>query len=402
MRVEKRGEPLVSLTPTNGAEQLAFNVIFSGVDNLPKTTPHSRSRQHSTSGYITPNTLTGGNAGSISEGLNTSNWDNKSMLSSVSVGSVTSVYSEREESFTHGIRIKGDLNFSVDYEDKSGTLRIFVKQAREIAAADSKLNSSNTYVKAYLLPDKTKASKRKTKVKKNSTNPFYNESLIYEIARSDMAYRTLQLSVWHYRHAKANLFLGEVLVPLADYRFSSTPIWRALQNRNSLGGDGYHRLTKGQIRLGLMYVPQSEDQGELQIHIQNATDLNVPLGASGGGENKNVVNPFVKTYLLPERPKESKRKTTIIKKTNNPTWGQTLVYKGIAKTQLPSIGVEVIIWDATKIGHHEYLGGCNLNAGSRSGYGMDATGTERSLWVEMMSKPNTLVEGNVPLRSTMD
>ncbi|VDL58238.1 unnamed protein product [Hymenolepis diminuta] len=173
-------------------------------------------------------------------------------------------------------------------------------------------------------------------------------------------------------------------------------------NQNSLGGDGYHRLTKGQIRLGLMYVPQSEDQGELQIHIQNATDLNVPLGASGGGENKNVVNPFVKTYLLPERPKESKRKTTIIKKTNNPTWGQTLVYKGIAKTQLPSIGVEVIIWDATKIGHHEYLGGCNLNAGSRSGYGMDATGTERSLWVEMMSKPNTLVEGNVPLRSTMD
>ncbi|VDL58960.1 unnamed protein product [Hymenolepis diminuta] len=36
------------------------------------------------------------------------------------------------------------MNFSVDYEDKSGTLRIFVKQAREIAAADSKLNSSNT------------------------------------------------------------------------------------------------------------------------------------------------------------------------------------------------------------------------------------------------------------------
>lgn len=44
-----------------------------------------------------------------------------------------------------------------------------------------------------------------------------------------------------------------------------------------------------------MYVPQTEDQGELQIHIQNATDLNVPLGASGGGDNKNVVNPFVKT-----------------------------------------------------------------------------------------------------------
>ncbi|VDO03916.1 unnamed protein product [Rodentolepis nana] len=87
------------------------------------------------------------------------------------------------------------------------------------------------YVKTYLLPDKTKASKRKTKVKKNSTSPFYNEALIYEIPRSDLVYRTLQLSVWHFRRAKANLFLGEVLFPLAEHQFSPTPIWKALQNR---------------------------------------------------------------------------------------------------------------------------------------------------------------------------
>nr|CDS31063.1 synaptotagmin protein 4 [Hymenolepis microstoma] len=391
----------VTLTPASGAEQLAFNVIFSGVDNLPKTTPRPRSRHHSTSGCNTLSTPAAGNTGSISEGLNTSNWDNRSILSAASVGSVTSVYSEREESFTHGIRITGDLNFSVDYDDKSGTLRIFIKQAHEIAIADPKLGSSNTYVKTYLLPDKTKASKRKTKVKKNSTSPFFNESLIYEISRSDVAYRTLQLSVWHFRRAKANLFLGEVLFPLADYQFSPTPVWRALQNRNSLNGDYDRRLTKGHIQLGVMYVTQDQEQGELQIYIKSATDLNVPLGASGG-DGKNIINPFVKTYLLPERAKETKRKTKVIKKSNNPTWEEVLVYKGIVKTQIPSIGVQVVVWDAPKIGYYEYLGGCNLNAGSRSGFGMDATGIERSLWVEMMSKPNTMIEGNVPLRSTMD
>ena len=62
----------------------------------------------------------------------------------VSVGSVTSVYSEREESFTHGLVITGDLSFSVDYDDKTSSLRVYVKQAREVAVADTKTNSSNT------------------------------------------------------------------------------------------------------------------------------------------------------------------------------------------------------------------------------------------------------------------
>ncbi|KAM3187218.1 hypothetical protein ACTXT7_002710 [Hymenolepis weldensis] len=103
MGVRKGEEPLISLTPANGAEQLAFNVIFSGVDNLPKTTPHSRSRQHSTSGRITPNTLTGGNAGSISEGLNTSNWDNKSMLSAKFMQKKSDIQSDRVGKIGRGV-----------------------------------------------------------------------------------------------------------------------------------------------------------------------------------------------------------------------------------------------------------------------------------------------------------
>ncbi|VDM18698.1 unnamed protein product [Hydatigera taeniaeformis] len=124
------------VSPATGAEQLAFNVIFSGVDELPKTLPRTRSRQHSSSGYATPNTLTGYSDGN--------NWDNRSMVSGVSVGSVTSIYSEREESFTHGIIITGELSFSIDYDDKSSSLRIFVKQAREVAVADKKTNNSST------------------------------------------------------------------------------------------------------------------------------------------------------------------------------------------------------------------------------------------------------------------
>lgn len=62
----------------------------------------------------------------------------------MSVGSVTSVYSEREESFTHGISVTGDLSFSVDYDEKSGCLRVYVKQGRQVAVADPRTGHSDT------------------------------------------------------------------------------------------------------------------------------------------------------------------------------------------------------------------------------------------------------------------
>lgn len=88
-----------------------------------------------------------------------------------------------------------------------------------------------SYVKSYLLPDKTRLSKRKTRVKKRTVNPVFNEQLIYPIDKNDLAYRTLQISVWHHRKLQSNLFLGENLVAMADYRFSSTPTWHPLQPR---------------------------------------------------------------------------------------------------------------------------------------------------------------------------
>ena len=36
---------------------------------------------------------------------------------------------------------------------------------------------SSSYVKVYLLPDKTKSGKRKTKVKKHTLNPAFDEIL---------------------------------------------------------------------------------------------------------------------------------------------------------------------------------------------------------------------------------
>ena len=70
--------------------------------------------------------------------------------------------------------ITGEVLVGVEY--KGGQLLVHVNKARGLAAADSN-GLSDPYVKTYLLPDKSKHSKRKTETKKMTLYPVYNQTL---------------------------------------------------------------------------------------------------------------------------------------------------------------------------------------------------------------------------------
>ncbi len=70
--------------------------------------------------------------------------------------------------------ITGELCLKLHRKDTE--LLIYVDRARGLAAADSN-GYSDPYVKTYLLPDKSKQSKRKTEVKKKTLQPVYKETL---------------------------------------------------------------------------------------------------------------------------------------------------------------------------------------------------------------------------------
>ena len=70
--------------------------------------------------------------------------------------------------------VTGEVLFGLEYH--SGQLLVRVVRARDLAAAD-KGGSSDPYVKTYLLPDKKRETKKKTKVVKKTLNPTYNETL---------------------------------------------------------------------------------------------------------------------------------------------------------------------------------------------------------------------------------
>lgn len=178
---------------------------------------------------------------------------------------MASVYSGAGEGRYGTVVVKGQIEFGMQYNYKQGALEIHIVKCKELAAVDAKRHRSDPYVKVskkknvfyviyfitnkkkpqknyllkylsisqlYLLPDKSKTGKRKTKVKKHTLNPTFDETLKFHMSLSSLESRTLWATVWHSDMFGRNDFLGEVSIPLRGKIFDNTqPQWYLLQER---------------------------------------------------------------------------------------------------------------------------------------------------------------------------
>lgn len=82
------------------------------------------------------------------------------------------------------------------------------------------------------MPDKSKSGKRKTKVKKHTLNPVFDEVLRFHMSLNSLQTRTIWITVWHSDMFGRNDFLGEVMMGLQDKVFDNPqPQWYQLQER---------------------------------------------------------------------------------------------------------------------------------------------------------------------------
>ncbi|XP_064265725.1 synaptotagmin-like protein 2 isoform X3 [Passer domesticus] len=111
---------------------------------------------------------------------------------------------------------------------------------------------------------------------------------------------------------------------------------------------------KGNIQFAIDYV---EQLNELHIFICQCKDLAV------ADVKRQRSDPYVKTYLLPEKYRLGKRKTSIKKKNFNPVYNEILRYK-IEKELLKNQSLNISVWHNDTFGRNSFLGEVELDLGA--------------------------------------
>ncbi|KAI4896201.1 hypothetical protein NFI96_026427, partial [Prochilodus magdalenae] len=309
---------------------------------------------------------------------------NRSGSSAQSMSSLNSMMSVYSETGDYGnAHVSGEILLNISYSYKTGALNVLVRECRCLATGDEKKQRTDPYVKTYLLPDKSRQSKRKTSIKSNSTNPVFNENLRYVVSHSQLETRSLQgeSSVDSMMQYKGELTV--VLKYIPAERNLSLPLDQVQVKKGFLKGKKSITLPKG---------------GMVELLVKEAKNLTAVKSGSS--------DPFVKGYLLPDDKKSTKHKTSVVRRSVNPRWNHTFTYCGLQHSDLDSVCLELTVWDKEPLASNIFLGGVRLGAGTGLSYGKevdwnDSYGEEQRLWQLMIDNPEVPQECTLMLRSSM-
>ncbi|KAM3827403.1 synaptotagmin-like protein 2 isoform 2-T3 [Vipera latastei] len=111
---------------------------------------------------------------------------------------------------------------------------------------------------------------------------------------------------------------------------------------------------QGLVQFALDY---DEKNQEFQIFVSQCKDLAIV------DEKKGRTDPYVKTYLLPDKARMGKRKTSVKKRTINPIYNEVLRYK-IQKVVLLIQKLNLSVWHNDSLGRNSFLGEMEIDLAS--------------------------------------
>lgn len=294
--------------------------------------------------------------------------------------------------------VTGHMELAIAFNSATSCLEVSVRACRNLTFGDAKRKKCHPYVKIYLLPDKSQSSKLKTRVKRDTTDPVYDEVLQCQIERPLLSGRTVQASVWHSAALKKRVFLGEVLIPLEGWSFEDSGRPRFVCYPLCPKPDVPEGLTLEQscgemlvrIKFSSLSHPSwvyhtqevhvgPHDDGQLTVLITGAKNLPAKANTSQ--------NTFVKGCLTLSRSRELVQRSPVLKRKSSAEWCHQLVFGRVTPSDLLDSTFHLELWDHAPFGRSDRpLGGARIQPGSP--------------WQPVLQMPNVWHDFSLPLRAS--
>ena len=246
---------------------------------------------------------------------------------------------------------------------RPGKLKITVRRARDLLSVDSN-GFSDPYVRLYVGNAVKKA--QKTKVQKRTLNPVWDETFEFEL---DFAQRQDYLIVecFDWDLLGSDDPMGKIDIALDSLVFDEEVVqWHQLVQEE----ESHHQ---GEVEIAYTFVPEplqvdvatiepvQQDldpvmmfgPASLEISVLSAKNL---LAADRGGTS----DPYVRLQIG-NAPK-SAQKTKVVKKTLQPEWNETFVFRIDGADRRGSLNMECLDYDL--LGSDDSLGRVSINLGS--------------------------------------
>ncbi|XP_077392560.1 synaptotagmin-like protein 5 isoform X2 [Festucalex cinctus] len=130
----------------------------------------------------------------------------------------------------------------------------------------------------------------------------------------------------------------------------STSSISSMMSMYSETGDYGNARVSGEILLNVSY---SYKTGALNVLVKECHNL------ATGDERRQRTHAYVKTYLLPDMSRQSKRKTSVKSNSINPVFNENLRYV-ISHSQLETRTLQVSVWHHDRFGRNSFLGEVEL------------------------------------------
>ncbi|KAL4617223.1 rabphilin-3A-like isoform X1 [Arapaima gigas] len=138
---------------------------------------------------------------------------------------------EEEVKETGEAEERGRILISLMYSSQQNRLIVGVIRCVHLAAMDAN-GYSDPFVKICLKPDMGKKAKFKTQIKKRTLNPEFNEEFSYDIKHSELAKKSLDISVWDYDIGKSNDYIGGCQLGIKAKRECLKHWYECLKNKD--------------------------------------------------------------------------------------------------------------------------------------------------------------------------